>query len=199
MLPRPYPFVIENAVGQDFIDHVTRLTLQKQDLFEVNGSEGGRKFLHMDFVTPDGDRILFETKQRLAELYQLGDYVVPPKLRDFIGYLTEGGFIHAHRDQDLPGKRHVRINVLVRAAAGCVPLLEEIPIKVGVGGAWFNLAWRLSSLDDARGGPGLPQRYQLRIPDRGAVGRGALCNPPQLARGCTQHGLSTRLAHPLAT
>lgn len=140
MLPRPYPFVIENAVGQDFIDHVTRLTLEKQDLFEVNGCEGGRKFLHMDFVTPDGDRILFETKQRLAELYQLGDYIVPPKLKDFIGYLTEGGFIHSHRDQDLPGKRHVRINVLVREAAGCVPLLEEIPIKVGVGGAWLNLA-----------------------------------------------------------
>jgi len=140
MSPKSYPFVIRNAVDQSFVDHVIRLIGDHQDQFEVNGDEGSRKFLHMDFVTPEGDRVLFDTKEALAERYELGSYVVPPKLKDFIGYLTEGGFIHPHRDQDLAGKRHVRINVLVSRAAGCVPVLDDVPIDVGVGDAWLNLA-----------------------------------------------------------
>jgi hypothetical protein len=153
-LSTPYPFIIRNAVGRDFLEHVTRLTRENQAQFEANGDSGDRQFLVMDFVTPEGDAFLFEVKQQLAARYGLGDYVVPPKLKDFISYITDGGFIHPHKDADLPGKRHVRINVLIQQTAGCIPLLEDIPIEVAIGDAWLNLASRCKHATTPVQGPG---------------------------------------------
>lgn len=137
-----YPFLITNAVNTEFLDHVTRMTMQNWDRFRNNktGDGSGRKFLVIDFVTPDGDRFLYEEKQKLAARYNLGDYVVPPGLMDFINVITEGGFVHAHTDPDMPGRRHVRINVVVKQTAGCLPLLDGVPVKVERGDAWLNLA-----------------------------------------------------------
>ncbi|HEY8012073.1 MAG TPA: hypothetical protein VIE67_13870 [Rudaea sp.] len=151
---RPYPFVIKNAVTADFLAHVTKLTSENEERFEENGTDGGRKFLVIDFVTPAGDSYLFDVKEDLAKRFQLGNYVVPPKLMDFISYITEGGFIHPHMDPDLRGKRHVRINVLVRQTDGCIPLLDDIPIAVAVGDAWLNLASRCKHATTPVEGPG---------------------------------------------
>lgn len=140
MKPVPYPFVIKNAVTPEFLEHVTKITLENAEQFKNNQAGANRKFMKMDSVTPDGDTFLYAVKQELGKRYELGDYVVPPNLKDFIGYITEGGSIHPHKDPDLPGKRHVRINVLVKQPGGCLPLLEDIPIAVGEGDAWLNLA-----------------------------------------------------------
>jgi hypothetical protein len=154
MQPQPYPFIIKNAVTPDFLAHVTAITLANEQQFQGNGDGGDRKFMVIDFVTPHGDKLLFNVKQTLGARYELGNYVVPPKLKDFISYITEGGYIHAHKDQDLPGKRHVRINVLIKQTAGCVPLLEDIPIAVQVGDAWLNLASQCIHATTPVEGPG---------------------------------------------
>jgi hypothetical protein len=138
--PVAYPFVFRKAVDSKFIEHVTKLTMENADQFKDNQSGANRKFMKMDYVTPEGDKYLYDVKQALAKHYDLGDYVVPPNLKDFIGYITEGGSIHPHKDPDLPGRRHVRINVLVKQSQGCIPLLEDIPIEVAEGDAWLNLA-----------------------------------------------------------
>jgi hypothetical protein len=140
--PIPYCFTRYGAVGAKIVDYVTELTLRNQDFFQINMASPGRKFFIIENVTADGDTVLFELKQSLAEYYGLGDYVVPPNLKDFIGYITDGGAIHPHRDPDLPGRRHVRINVLISQPAGCTPLIDGIPIAVAVGDAWLNLASR---------------------------------------------------------
>ncbi len=142
MEPQSYPFLIKNAVAPDVLDHVTSVTLQNWDLFKNNktGDGSGRRFLVVDFVAPDRDRLLFDVKQELAARYELGEYTVPPGLKDFINVITEGGFIHPHTDPDEPGRRHVRINVIVKQTAGCLPLLDGVPIAVGRGDAWLNLA-----------------------------------------------------------
>ncbi len=138
--PQPYPLVYKNAAPEEFTAYVNKIVLKNIDEFSENAAGGNRKFMKMDYVTPAGDAYLYEMKERLAEHFDLGDYVVPPKLRDFVGYITDGGFIHPHTDPDLPGKRHVRINVLVKQPGGCVPLLEGYPIAVAEGDAWLNLA-----------------------------------------------------------
>src|SRR5262249_10288829 len=142
MEPQPYPFVIKNAVTPEFREHVTKITLANEDKFKKNKTGGGdgRSFLVIDFVTPEGDSYLFDVKQHLAASFDLGGYMVPPGLKDFINYITEGGFVHAHTDPDLPGRRHVRINVLVKKTAGCIPLLDDVPIAIDEGDAWLNLA-----------------------------------------------------------
>jgi len=138
--PLEYPFVLRNAASLEFLEYVTNLTLEKWDQFENNPAGAQRKLLTMDFVTPEGDQILFEMKQKLAKYYDLGDYLIPPSLKDFIGYITEGGSINPHTDPDLPGQRHVRINVVIKQPGGCIPLLEGMPISVAEGDAWLNLA-----------------------------------------------------------
>ena len=111
MKPLEYPFVLRNAVDPEFMEYVTKLTLANEEQFKANSAGSQRKYMTMDYVTPEGDKVLFEMKQKLAKHYDLGDYKIPPNLKDFIGYITEGGSIHPHTDPDLPGQRHVRINV----------------------------------------------------------------------------------------
>jgi hypothetical protein len=154
MMPEPYPLVLQNAVSPDFVAYVNRLIQQNIDEFQSNNAGANRQYLKMDYVAPDGDRILFEAKQRLAAHYELGEYVVPPKLKDFLGYITEGGAIHPHTDPDLRNRRHVRINVLVSQTKGCIPLLDDIPIAVKVGDAWLNLASKCVHATTRVEGPG---------------------------------------------
>jgi len=106
--PVPYCFTNRKAVSEKFPDYVTELTLKNEPLFKENMASPARKYFRLENVAADGDTALFETKQSLAAYYGLGDYVVPPNLKDFIGYITNGGAIHPHLDPDLPGKRHVR-------------------------------------------------------------------------------------------
>ena len=156
MQAQSYPFVLKNAVTSEFLDHVTAVTLQNESRFKSNktGNGSGRKFLVIDFVTPDGDRLLFDVKQELAARYDLGEYMVPPGLMDFINVITEGGFVHEHTDPDQPGRCHVRINVLVKQTAGCLPLLDGIPIAVERGDVWLNLASRCKHATTPVEGPG---------------------------------------------
>jgi len=151
-----YPFLIKNAVSSEVLDHVTAVTLLNWSRFKGNktGDGSGRQFLVVDFVTPEGDRLLFDVKQELAARYDLGEYVVPPGLMDFINVITEGGFVHPHTDPDLPGRAHVRINVVVKQTAGCVPLLDGVPIAVERGDAWLNLASRCKHATTPVEGPG---------------------------------------------
>lgn len=156
MEAQAYPFLIKNAVTSEFLDHVTEVTLQNESRFKSNktGNGSGRKFLVIDFVTPDGDRFLFDVKQELAARYDLGEYMVPPGLMDFINVITEGGFVHEHTDPDQPGRCHVRINVIVKQTGGCLPLLDGIPIAVERGDAWLNLASRCKHATTPVVGPG---------------------------------------------
>jgi hypothetical protein len=151
-----YPFLLKNAVAPEILDHVTEVTLQNWSRFKTNktGDGSGRQFLVIDFVTPEGDRLLFDAKQDLAARYDLGAYVVPPGLMDFINVITEGVFVHEHTDPDMPGRCHVRINVVVKQTAGCLPLLDGIPIAVERGDAWLNLASRCKHATTPVEGPG---------------------------------------------
>ena len=152
--PVPYCFTRKNAVDSEFLRYVTDLTARNEHLFHANELGAARKFLKIENANAGGDKTLFSVKQRLAESFGLGNYVVPPALKDFIGYITEGGFIHPHTDPDLPGRMHVRVNVLISQPAGCVPLIEGIPIAVEVGDAWLNLASRCLHATTPVEGPG---------------------------------------------
>jgi hypothetical protein len=156
MQPQRYPYVIKNAVTPEFIEHVAKITVDIKGQFRNNktGHDVGREFVVIDFVTPEGDRYLFDVKQQLAARYDLGEYIVPPGLKDFINYITEGGFVHEHTDPDMPGRRHARINVLVKKTDGCIPLLDGVPIDVDVGDAWLNLASQCKHATTPAVGPG---------------------------------------------
>ena len=152
--PVRYCFTRKNAVDSGFLRYVADLTARNEHMFQVNERGSARKFLKIENANADGDEILFGAKQDLAEYFGLGNYVVPPALKDFIGHITEGGFIHPHTDPDLPGRTHVRVNVLITQPAGCIPLIEGVPIAVEVGDAWLNLASRCTHATTPVEGPG---------------------------------------------
>lgn len=154
MEPQDYPLVIRQAVTPEFRAYVNELIQNQMDNFTANPAGQNRRMLKMDYVTPEGDTTLFEAKQKLAKHFGINEYVVPPNLKDFISYITEGGFIHPHTDPDLPGKRHVRINVLVKQPGGCIPMLEDVPLAVSEGDAWLNLASQCEHSTTPVVGPG---------------------------------------------
>jgi hypothetical protein len=49
---------------------------------------------------------------------------------------------------------HVRINVLISQTAGCIPLIDELPIAIAAGDAWLNLASRCVHATTPVEGPG---------------------------------------------
>ena len=135
-----YPFVIRNAVSTDFLRYVATIIENQLSQFVANNAGANRKFLHLEDVLPEGDKVLYECKKHLAEHFQLGEYEVLPELKDFLTHITEGGFVHPHTDRDLEGKRHVRINVLIKQTQGCIPLVDGLPLEVEAGDAWLNFA-----------------------------------------------------------
>lgn len=156
MSPVAYCFTGSNLVACEFLDYVTELTARNIDRFLTNDASPNRKFLRMDNVTQQGDNVLFSVKQQLAQHYQLGDYIAPPGLEDFIGYITEGGAVHPHKDHDLPdtNKTHVRVNLLVKQTEDCIPILDGVPIKVAVGDCWLNIASKCTHATTPVVGPG---------------------------------------------
>lgn len=135
-----YCFVMPNAVGRDFLDFMDQFTKDNLDKFGKNAISPGRRFYTFDSREGDFGWPMQELKDKLAEHFKLGSYEIPPKLKDFVGHISDGGSIHTHTDPDLPGKRHVRINVLVKQPKGGIILMDDQPIRMEVGAAWLNLA-----------------------------------------------------------
>ena len=62
MVPQPYPFIIKKAVDAGFLQHVLEIIEQQTANFSKNNASSNRQFLKMDYVTPEGDAYLFDTK-----------------------------------------------------------------------------------------------------------------------------------------
>jgi hypothetical protein len=152
--PIPYCFILKNAADSRFLAYVRDLANRNDHLFRANSAGPARRFLTIANARPDGDETLFGMKTRLAEHFALGTYGVPPALKDFIGHITEGGFVHPHTDPELPERTHVRVNILVDQARGCVPVIDGVAIAIEVGDAWLNLASRCVHATTPVEGPG---------------------------------------------
>lgn len=134
-----YPFVIRQAADADFVAYAQNLIQTNIEKFKPNRADPQRRkyWLMKDEI----DRRLKIKKVELIEKFGIADWVVDPAYYDLIGYIAEGGAVRAHKDADVEGRAHIRINVLVHAPErGCVPLLDDIPIDIGLGDAWLCFA-----------------------------------------------------------
>jgi hypothetical protein len=134
-----YPFIVRQAADAEFIAYVQNLIQANSDKFQPNrGDPERRKYWPLK---DDIDRLLEMKKRELTEKFGISDWVVDPTYHDLIGYIAEGGSVRPHKDADIDGRSHVRINVLVqKPERGCVPLLDGIPIDIGLGDAWLCFA-----------------------------------------------------------
>lgn len=86
------------------------------------------------FVTPTE---IWDIKNKIIELYGLQSKKQEPLFKDYLGYITEGGAIHKHKDPNQGSLIHTRFNVLVsKPMEGGEPIQEGEVIKVAEGEVW---------------------------------------------------------------
>lgn len=135
-----YPFLLRNAADAEFLSYIAEFIDRNEDRFTPNKVDPERrKWMRM---SEDGkDPVIASKKMELISLFAIGDWVPDPTFDDLIGYITEGGVVHPHTDPASDGRMHIRINLLVsKPQSGCIPLLDGIPIDVGLGDAWICFA-----------------------------------------------------------
>jgi len=134
-----YPFVIRRAGDPGFIRHAQELIRQNAGKFRPNVEDAERRKYWK--LAGDYDPRLKAMKLALVEKFAIRDWILDPTFLDIIGHISEGGFVHPHVDDQCGTRMHMRINLLVQAPqAGCIPLLDGIPIRIAQGDAWLNLA-----------------------------------------------------------
>jgi hypothetical protein len=133
-----YPFVIRAAGEPAFLRHVSTFIDRNEAHFTPNNVDPERR----KWLRLDGDDPLIDAKKRdLVAQFAIADSIPDPTFNDLIGWISEGGSVHPHKDPASDGRMHVRINMLVdKPDAGCVPTFDGIPVDVDVGDAWLCFA-----------------------------------------------------------
>lgn len=104
--------------------------------FQTNGPH--RKYYKFN---SENTPIINSIKNRLINYFKIEDHILDPIFNDFIGYIEESGFVHAHRDRDVYDRRHVRINCMIlKPDRGGDPVIQDSVIPVNVGDCWINFA-----------------------------------------------------------
>jgi len=135
-----YPFLIRGAGDTTFLRHVADFIERNEDRFTPNkAAPTRRKWLRM--TAGDIDPAIATKKLELVDRFGITNWITDPIFDDLIGWIGEGGFVHAHTDGAQAGRMHIRMNLLVsRPEGGCVPVLDGIPIDVALGDAWLCFA-----------------------------------------------------------
>ncbi|MCF8477803.1 MAG: hypothetical protein K9G60_12310 [Pseudolabrys sp.] len=135
----PYPFIIRQAGDRQFVEAVQQLIDDNIEKFMPNGTDPQRRKWWK--LADDIDPVLNAKKLELIERFGIADWIPDPNFCDLIGWISEGGAVHVHADPACERRMHIRINLLVGAPeSGCVPLLDGIPIDIGLGDAWLCFA-----------------------------------------------------------
>jgi hypothetical protein len=68
-------------------------------------------------------KCIYDIKKRIFDKERLYEYKQEPTMRDSIGYMTDGGQLHVHRDPNMGELYHTRYNVYVQ-----LPIIGGYPI-----------------------------------------------------------------------
>jgi len=114
---------------------VSAWAVESHKAFRPNGPCRRYGVLQRDDLAPPPEA--WEIKRRIVEAQALQCADQEPIFKDFCGFITEGGSIHPHTDQDHDGKQHVRFNVMVsKPEAGGLPVQDGVEMAVEVGDVW---------------------------------------------------------------
>ena len=101
---------------------------QNYTTFQKTGP--GRQFQIIN-VLPDVPACVWKIKKRVMDIENLHNYKQEPYFKDYIGYITDGGKIHKHRDPNEGDLIHTRFNVFVQLPEeGGMPIYNDITIPV---------------------------------------------------------------------
>lgn len=105
----------------------------RQKSFMPNGY--GRQFLILS--RDNCPSVIWDIKEQVVAQYKLHNEAQEPVYKDFCGYITEGGQVHKHRDNNQKGLIHTRFNVLVqKPQSGGIPVINDVELEVAEGDIW---------------------------------------------------------------
>jgi hypothetical protein len=88
----------------------------------------------------EGDSVphlFWDVRHRAVSAFSVEEYEDEPLFKCFLGCNTEGGFVHLHRDPSPPGKRHIRMNIMLsKPKKGGYPVIEGKIIKIKERDLW---------------------------------------------------------------
>jgi hypothetical protein len=114
---------------------VSAWAIRNHKSFRPNGH--GRQYgvLYREDLGPPPE--VWEIRRLIVEANNLQGCTTEPMFQDFCGFITEGGAIHSHQDQDHNGKQHARFNVMVsKPETGGIPVQDGVEIEVDEGNVW---------------------------------------------------------------
>ena len=58
-------------------------------------------------------KLFFEIKDRIIKKEKIKNWYLEPMYKDYVGIITNGGFIHEHQDANYLGLSHIRYNLFL--------------------------------------------------------------------------------------
>jgi hypothetical protein len=140
---RELPPANEVAVVRKFITSVEQSALLHwaEDQFagnhlKSNPAGPNRYFARYEESDPVPD-LFWQIRRRAVSTFSVTDYEDEPRFKCFLGCNTEGGFIQEHRDPSPPGKRHVRMNIMLsKPLGGGRPVIEGRTLNIQERDLW---------------------------------------------------------------
>lgn len=82
--------------------------------FIINPNGSNRKFYSYSFdFSPQTPILLYKIKQRIIKKEKIKKYLEEPRFGDYVGWITDGGFINRHKDKNFGDLNHVRYNLFL--------------------------------------------------------------------------------------
>jgi hypothetical protein len=141
---RMLPPAKEVAVVRNFIttEEQSALLDWAEDQFagnhlKSNPAGPNRYFARYEENDPGVPGLFWRVRRRAVATFSVTDYEDEPRFKCFLGCNTEGGFIQEHRDPSPPGKRHVRMNIMLsKPLGGGRPVIEGKKLSVQERDLW---------------------------------------------------------------
>lgn len=124
----------EQIITNDELDIINDFIEKNINLFVENGISPNRKLLSLNRKCNPLNLFSLIKNRILVKENILNDYIDDSTYGDYIGYITEGGKIHKHKDPTINGYDHVRFNLFISVPEkGGFPIYNgvTIPVKVG--------------------------------------------------------------------
>ena len=116
-------------------DSVLRWAINNVATFRNNPCGPHRKFNTFD-VNSCPQEVL-AIKDIIVNQFELHDAQQEPIFKDFCGFITEGGYVHKHKDPNQGQLIHTRFNVMVsKPVEGGVAVIDGQEVSVEEGEVW---------------------------------------------------------------
>jgi hypothetical protein len=124
----------ESIITKKELNFILNFIKLNEDFFVENTISPNRKYLELQ-KEANPPNLFFEIKKKILSRENITkNYIDDSTFGDYIGYITNGGKIHKHKDPTITGYSHVRFNLFLSLPQkGGLPIYNEKIIPVGIG------------------------------------------------------------------